>query len=261
MPLRFHRPSTLRQAGPVSSIVPALVVGCLLAASVGEARADLRGRIRGTIRDLKGKPAPGLLVRLTSAHLGEVHVTDTDGKGVYGFDDLPAGTYDLEVTGSGYQHQMKKGIVVQPPFRNIVDFTLPPGPVTGDEPSTPVVYQPLSAEPILREVLGTITDKDKRPIPDALISLVNPTTGVSYRARSTRDGKSRIEGVPVGVYRAIISSPGYVTMQLSRVEVTQDGGLVLNLSLVEYPLHFEGRPEDFVPPEQPVPPGYKPQGG
>lgn len=237
-----------------------LAFGCLLAAFASDAHADLRGRIRGTIRDLKGKPAPGLLVRLSSTNLGEVHVTDTDGKGIYGFDDLPAGTYDLEVTGSGFQHQVKKGIVVQPPFRNIVDFTLPPGPVTPSEPSSPVVYQPLPAEPILREVLGTITDKDKRPIPDALISLVNPATGISYRARSSREGKSRIEGVPVGTYRAIISSPGYVTMQLSRVEVTQDAGLILNLSLVEYPLHFEGRPEDFVPPEQPVPPSHRPQG-
>src|SRR5258705_6112426 len=90
-----------------------LLFGFLLL-SYGDAQADLRGRIRGTIRDLKGKPAPGLLVRLTSPNLGVVHVTDTDGKGVYGFDDLPAGTYDLEVTGSGYQHQVKKGIVVQP---------------------------------------------------------------------------------------------------------------------------------------------------
>ena len=233
------------------------VIGLLLLL-IGDARADLRGRIRGTIRDLKGKPAPGLLVRLTSPNLGVVHVTDTDGKGVYGFDDLPAGSYDLEVTGSGYQHQVKKGIVVQPPFRNIVDFSLPPGPISSSDPSTPVVYEPLSAEPILREVLATITDKDRRPIPDALISLVNPATGISFRLRSSRDGKSRLDGVPVGAYRAMISSPGYVTMELTRVDVTQESGLVLNLSLVEYPLHFDGRPEDFVPAEQPVPPGYRP---
>jgi carboxypeptidase family protein len=235
-----------------------LLLFSVLLLPCGDARADLRGRIRGTIRDLKGKPAPGLLVRLTSPNLGVVNVTDTDGKGVYGFDDLPAGTYDLEVTGSGYQHQVKKGIVVQPPFRNIVDFSLPPGPITSTEPSTPVVYQPPAAEPVLREVLGTITDKDRRPIPDALISLVSPATGVSFRARSSREGKSRIEGVPVGAYRVVVSSPGYVTMELSRVEVTADFGLVLNLSLVEYPLHFDGRPEDFIPSEQPVPPGYSP---
>jgi hypothetical protein len=62
----------------------------------------------------------------------------------------------------------------------------------------------------------------------------------------------------VGAYRVVISSPGYVTMELSGVEVTQESGLVLGLSLVEYPLHFDGRVEDFVPAEQPVPPGYHP---
>ena len=200
------------------------------------------------------------MVRLTSSLLSVVTVTDTDGKGIYGFDNLAAGAYDLEVSGSGFQHQIKKGIVVQPPFRNIVDFSLPPGPIAPIEPASPVVYQPASAEVVLREVTGSITDKDHRPIPDALISLVNPATGSSFRGRSSRDGKSRIEAVPVGVYRAMISSPGYVTIELSRVEVTADAGLILNLALVEYPLHFDGRPEDLIPPEQPVPPGYRPPG-
>lgn len=259
MRFRSHerRPARQSRWSRLSLAVPLIT---LFALSAGDTRADLRGRIRGTIRDLKGKPAPGLLVRLTSPNLGVVHVTDSDGKGVYGFDDLPAGTYDLEVSGSGYQHQIKKGIVVQPPFRNIVDFSLPPGPLSVSEPSTPVVYQPIAAESVRRDVLATITDKDRRPIPDALISLVNPVTGVSFRARSSREGKTKIEGVPVGDYRAVISSPGYVTVELRRVEVTEESGLVLSLSLVEYPLHFDGRPEDFVPAEQPVPPGYRPPG-
>jgi carboxypeptidase family protein len=259
MRFRSHQRLSARQSG-WTRLWSAILLISLFLLTHGDVRADLRGRIRGTIRDMKGKPAPGLLVRLTSPNLGVVHVTDTDGKGVYGFDDLPAGTYDVEVTGSGYQHQIKKGIVVQPPFRNIVDFSLPPGPISSTEPSTPVVYQPIAAESVLRDVLGTITDKDRRPIPDALISLVNPTTGVSFRTRSSREGKSKIEGVPVGAYRAVISSPGYVTMELRQVEVTEESGLVLNLSLVEYPLHFDGRPEDFVPAEQPVPPGYRPPG-
>jgi hypothetical protein len=259
MLFRSHQRLFARQSG-WARLGSAILLISLLLLTHGDVQADLRGRIRGTIRDLKGKPAPGLLVRLTSPNLGVVHVTDSDGKGVYGFDDLPAGTYDVEVTGSGYQHQIKKGIVVQPPFRNIVDFSLPPGPISSTETSTPVVYQPIAAESVLRDVLGTITDKDRRPIPDALISLVNPTTGVSFRTRSSREGKSKIEGVPVGTYRAMISSPGYVTMELRQVEVTEESGLVLNLSLVEYPLHFDGRPEDFVPAEQPVPPGYRPPG-
>ena len=220
--------------------------------------AALLGRIRGTIKDLSGAPVPGVLVRLSSPQMGVVDVTNSDGKGIYGFSDLGAGTYDIEVSSSGYQSQIKKGIVVQPPFRNIVDFSLPSGPLLPEAPSSPVVYQPPSGEIVLKDVVGTITDKDKRPIPDALVSLVNPVTGASFRVQSGREGKIKIEQVPVGTYRALVASPGYVTMELKPVYVTKEAGLVLNLSLVEYPLRFQGRPTDFIPEERPVPPDYAP---
>jgi hypothetical protein len=221
-------------------------------------QAALLGRIRGTIKDLTGNAVPGVLVRLSSPQMGVVDVTNTDGKGVYGFSDLGAGTYDIEVSGSGYQSQIKKGIVVQPPFRNIVDFALPTGPLLPDPGLSPVIYQPTSDEVVLREVVGTITDKDKRPIPDAMVSLVNPVTGMSFRAQSGRDGKIKMEQVPVGTYKALVASPGYVTIELKPVHVTKESGLVLNLSLVEYPLRFQGRPTDFIPEERPVPPDYSP---
>src|SRR4030095_3934669 len=103
---------------------PLVALACVLLQAAAPQPA-LRGRIRGTIRGLTGKPLPGLLVRLTSPQLGVMNVTDTDGKGVYAFEELEAGSYDIEVSGYAYQHQIKKGIVVQPPFRNIVDFSLP----------------------------------------------------------------------------------------------------------------------------------------
>ncbi|HEU5180250.1 MAG TPA: carboxypeptidase-like regulatory domain-containing protein [Candidatus Polarisedimenticolia bacterium] len=220
-------------------------------------QAALLGRIRGTIKDLAGGAVPGILVRLSSPQLGVVDVTNTDGKGVYGFSDLEAGSYNIEVSGSGYQSQIKKGIVVQPPFRNIVDFTLPAGPLLEGQGS-PVIYEAPTGEVVLKEVVGTITDKDKRPIPDALVSLVNPATGASFRVQTGREGKVKIDQVPVGTYKALVASPGYVTMELKPVFVTKEWGLVLNLSLVEYPLRFQGRPTDFIPEERPVPPDYTP---
>ena len=235
----------------------ALALGAILSCLPSDrVQAALLGRIRGTIKDLAGAPVPGILVRLSSPQLGVVDVTNTDGKGVYGFSDLEAGSYNIEVSGSGYQSQIKKGIVVQPPFRNIVDFALPAGPLLPE--ASPVVYEAPAGEVVLREVVGTISDKDKHPIPDALVSLVNPVTGASFRAQSGRDGKIKIEQVPVGTYKALVASPGYVTMELKPVFVTKESGLVLSLALVEYPLRFQGRPTDFIPEERPVPPDYNP---
>jgi hypothetical protein len=211
-----------------------------------------QGRIRGTVRDLTRKPLAGLLVRLVAPGRGLVHVTNTDEKGIYAFEGLEAGPYDVEVSGSGFQRQIKKEILVRPPFRNIVDFSLPPGPMTDTEPASPVVYLPPEGEPAFREVTGLFTDKEKRPIPDVLVRLTNPVTAASFRARSDREGKIRIPEVPVGVYRVVISSPGYVAVELPRAEVSRARGLSLNLSLVEYPLNFDGRVEDLIPEERPV---------
>jgi hypothetical protein len=209
---------------------------------------------------MKGTPVAGLQVELIVPGQGSMHITNTDDRGIYSFDDLEAGSYDVEVSGSGYQRQIKKGILVQPPFRNIVDFALPPGPVAGLGPTSAVVYQPPPGETVFQDVAGEFTDKDKRPIPDVTVSVVNPATGVSFRAQSDREGKVRIRGVPVGTYRVLISSPGYVTVELKDAAVSAASGMSLRLSLVEYPLSFEGRPEDLTPEEKPVPPEYRSPG-
>jgi hypothetical protein len=247
---------------PRASRSAALLAALLLLGpgALPAAEAPGRGRIRGTVRDLQGKPVPGLLVRLTSPVLGLVHVTDTNEKGVYAFAELATGSYDVEVSGSGYQRQIKTGIVVQPPFRNIVDFALPPGPLAGAEEASPVVYRPPEGEPQFQEATARFVDKNRRPIPDVLMILFSPATGASFRARSDREGRIRIERVPVGLYRALATSPGYVTVDLKQVEVGAASGLSLSLSLVEYPLRFEGRAEDLMPEEKPVPPGYGPPG-
>src|SRR5262249_28971541 len=156
------------------------------------------------------RPVAGLQVQLVLAGEGKVHITDTDDKGVYSFEDLEAGSYEVEMSGSGYQRQIKKGILVQPPFRNIVDFTLPPGAVSEPAQASPVVYQAPAGGPEVQDVTGEFTDKDRRPIPDVALSIVSPATGSSFRAQSDREGKVRIRGVPVGIYRVVVSSPGYV---------------------------------------------------
>jgi hypothetical protein len=225
---------------------------------LGAAPGGMKGRIRGTSRDLKGKPVAGLMVQLLLSGKGLIHITNTDDRGIYAFEDLEAGSYDVEVSGAGYQRQMKKAIVVQPPFRNIVDFSLPPGPLSEGVPSSPVVYQPPAGDPTFQDVTGTFTDKERRPIPDVLVALSNPVTGAFFRARSDREGKVLIRGVMVGTYRVMIASPGYVTVELRDAVVSSASGMTLQLSLVEFPLNFQGRPGDLTPEEDPVPPDYRP---
>ncbi len=231
-----------------------------LGASLSAAAGELKGRIRGTVVDMKGRPAAGLLVQLFLSGGGLVHVTNTDEKGIYAFEDLEAGSYDVDMSGPGFQRQVKKAILVQPPFRNIVDFHLVPGPLSEAPPASAATYKPPPGDPALQDVSGTFTDKDRHPVPDVSLSLVNPATGASFRAQSDREGKAVIHGVPEGIYRVVVSSPGFVTVELPGAEVSRASGMILSLSLVEYPLNFQGRPVDLTPAEKPVPPDYQPPG-
>jgi len=40
--------------------------------------------------------------------------------------------------------------------------------------------------------------------------------------------------------------------------VSSASGMALQLSLVDVPLNFQGRPRDLAPEEEPVPPDYRP---
>src|SRR5882672_2381785 len=97
-PLRLHRHLP-------TLIFCAALASALSALCVTPSSAALRGRIRGTSRDMSRKPIAGLLVQLISSDSGLIHVTNTDDKGVYSFEDVEPGTYAIEVSGSGYQHQ------------------------------------------------------------------------------------------------------------------------------------------------------------
>jgi hypothetical protein len=251
-------PAHLRRLAPILACI--LLLPALMATGPSAGPSRLKGRIRGTARDAGGKPVAGLLIRLLMPGSGLVQVTNTDDRGNYAFEDLEAGSYDVEASGSGYQRQIKKEIRVQPPFRNIVDFALSPGPLGAGPPAPPAAYQPPPGDSPLREVTGIFTDRERRPIPDVALSLVNPATGTSFRARSDREGKVLIREVPAGIYRVTVTSPGYVTVELKEAEVSPASGMSLKLSLVEYPLNFQGRPEDLIPEEKPVPPDHRPPG-
>ena len=86
------------------------------------------------------------------------------------------------------------------------------------------------------------------------ITLVSHEGSGIYQAFSGLDGRFLVEGVPPGVYRAVISSPGHVTLDLRTVEVPADSGLDLSLTLVDYPLNFRNEEKDGrLPPEKPIP--------
>jgi carboxypeptidase family protein len=232
------------------------------------ARRSVFGTIVGAVLDIKKKPMAGCMVQLSSRGEGAtLRVTGTDEKGHYVFKDLPAGVYDIEVAASGDVSSQKGKIEVRPPFRNIIDFEF--GPHVEDRRGAAqigealkkatgagvVPTQPESApgEPVkMVPVRGTFLDVQKRPIPEVSVMLLSLAGTRTMQAFSGEDGTFLIPEVQPGRYRVLVSAPGYVSLDLKTVVVSAVSGLNLGLSLVDYPLNFKSKPEDRLPPEEPL---------
>ena len=89
------------------------------------------------------------------------------------------------------------------------------------------------------------------------ITLVSLEREETHQTFSSEDGRFVLESVRPGKYRAVITSPGHVTLDVKSVEVPA-GGLNVNLTLVDYPLNFRNGEENLLPPELPRPAPEKP---
>jgi len=264
-------------AGPLPTPAPAVTVASPPPAAGQAGRPFGRsvvGRIRGTVLDTGRKPVPGLMVQLRARdQAGLLRVTGTDEKGQYLFRDLPQGVYDVEVGADGFSRVRKENILVRPPFQNIVDFQMQAMPIgstgagaaTGAEPeaAAPVAAPPPGAgEPAaaaMVPVRGTFLDGQRRPVPEASVTLIALSSTESYQAFSGIDGTFEIPSVVPGPYRVVVESPGYVAIDLKSVTVLSGNGLNINLSLVEHALSLKKARERELPLEEPLPPPAAPQ--
>ena len=254
---------TIRHGGrrtPVAAWVLALALWSLAAAAPGLADDSKQtepappsqaaptprgvfGTIVGAVFDVKKKPMVGCMVQLSArGEGGTLRVTGTDEKGRYVFKDLPAGIYDIEVAAEGDVSRRKGQIQVRPPFRNIVDFEIGSGAQTDDRPGAGASGQLLEtlmkargdaglSEPMgLVPVKGTFLDAQKRPIPEVSVMLLSLQGKKSLQAFSGEDGTFLMPEVSPGRYRVLVSSPGYVSLDLKSVVVLPVAGLNLGLS-------------------------------
>ena len=245
-----HRRPALRAACALVLSLAAAPPAPPAAQEAGPQGRAIFGRIRGTVLGPAKKGIAGLLVQLSArGDSGQLRVTGTNEKGQYLFQELPAGTYDIEVAADGFAPQKKGSIVVRPPFQNIVDFEL--RPATGTAPAVPASSPPGPAP--LVPVRGQFVDQQKQPVAEVSVTFVSQEGRGEQQAFSGEDGRFSLPAVPAGRYRVLVASPGHVALDLKSVEVSPISGLNLSLSLVDYPLNFKGGHEDLLPREQPRP--------
>src|SRR5262245_36602784 len=118
-----------------SPVASALALAVVLFAGA-EARAD-EGRLRGEISFNRQKPVVGAnVVGTHEGDPGRLLLGVTDMHGYFRVESIPAGNWTLDVYRDGAMPVTKKGIVVAPPARCVVDLLMIS---TGGRPEAPAV--------------------------------------------------------------------------------------------------------------------------
>jgi hypothetical protein len=69
--------------------------------------------VDGYVIDPSGQAVSGAQVRLTETGTAQVHRTATDGQGRYALPNLPVGSYQLEVSATGFKNYIQSGLTLQ----------------------------------------------------------------------------------------------------------------------------------------------------
>jgi hypothetical protein len=144
----WRRSQKRGDGGVAASLTSKLALGSLLAAAAlllvaapARAQVTASSTLTGTVKDIKEAVIPGATVTATNKTTGQTRTVTTNQEGTYSFDLLPAGTYDVKVTASGFGDVTTEKVEVLVGKTNSLDFTMSPG--TKSETVTVTSEQPL----------------------------------------------------------------------------------------------------------------------
>ena len=142
-----------------------LMLACILLAGFTlNAQVNATGTLLGTITDKSGASVPSASVKATNTDTGLSRQTTTNESGEYRFNLLPAGTYKVQVTMSGFAQAVFANVGLAVSQTTTLDATL--------SPST-------QAETITVEATGA-----------ALVDTTRPTSACRLRRRRLRTCRS-----------------------------------------------------------------------
>src|SRR5262245_55118863 len=118
----------------------------VLASSIARGQST-KAELFGILRDRSGLPVSSATVELVNARTESKLTAESDTGGVYHFFALPAGSYQITVTKTGFSTLRRDGIVVRVGEQVSLDLQLP----VGDVAQSIVVTE---AAPLLRSTRG-----------------------------------------------------------------------------------------------------------
>lgn len=216
------------------------------------------GQVNGTVFDQSRKGVVGLPVAVIPQSGGVINATSTENGGRYAFKGLAAGTYTVAVSVPARGVLRKDAIRIRPLFRSIVDFTLTPDPSSGTLPQVtagPGGGVDGAGTSDALTVTAALVGQDRLPVPDALLTMT-PVDGAGRfgRCRTGPDGVCAPADLVEGTYRISVEAPGFITWSIGPLSIKGAGPVRLLVTLVPFPMGFEGTLEDLVIPVDPAAP-------
>ena len=118
--------------------------------------------IRGTVTDPTAGAVAGAKVTLTNENTGLTREGTTNAEGNYSFDDLPVGSYKVEVAFAGFKTAVRSKVVINVADVRAVNFVLETGAITE---SVSVDADSASIKTVGAEIAGLVTGEQVRELP------------------------------------------------------------------------------------------------
>ncbi|MCU1284034.1 MAG: TonB-dependent receptor, plug [Acidobacteriales bacterium] len=146
------------------SFTRALHFGCLIvliALSVSSWAQETTGGIQGTVKDPQGAVISGAKVTITGSALIGTKTATTDSAGTYRFTQLPPGTYQIDVTATGFGNNKLSGVKLEVGALPIINIGMKLGTesttveVSSEGPAVDVTQSKVQTN-VTREILDGI---------------------------------------------------------------------------------------------------------
>ncbi len=173
------------------------------------------GELRVSVVNFSHEPIRALQVVLRGA--GTERTAYTDNTGLYRFDAVPAGVYELTIGAGPFYTITIQTVRIQ---RDSV-YVLPPVEFVFDvydcNARIPAYLRPLNRFDTNRGALGgTIVDSHNRALSEAKVTLFVPNAGISYPTITDREGRFLITDIPLRPdYRIEVVRDGYFTEEFT----------------------------------------------
>jgi hypothetical protein len=128
----------------------------------GAARAVVTASISGTVTDASGATVVGATVTATNVATGVATKQNTNGQGYYSFQELPLGTYTVEVQQTGFKAYKETGVILDVNSAVVVDVKLQVGQVSD---TVEVASDALHVESVNTQMGEVIEGKEMTDVP------------------------------------------------------------------------------------------------